>query len=223
MKTILFQGDSITDCGRARKEADNIFLKSYYKMTKKTPMGNGYPALISSELKGEYSFINRGVGGDRILDVYARIVRDIIKLKPDYMSILVGVNDVWHGFDWNNGTEIWRYKKVYNILLEELAAELPEMKIMIMEPFILKGTATADRQDQPDRYSQFRKSIDEVAEISKKLADKHDLKFIPLQKIFDEEAKNVPAEALLSDGVHPTEKGHELIKTEWLKAFNEIK
>lgn len=223
MKTILFQGDSITDCGRLRKEPDNALLKSFYKITGKSPLGSGYPALIASEAAGEYNFINRGVSGDRILDVYARIVRDIIKIKPDYISILVGVNDIWHGFDWNNGTGVGRYEKVYNILLEELKAELPETKIMIMEPFILEGSATANRKDQPERFSQFRKGMDEVAGIAKNLAESHNLKFIPLQKVFDEAAKSCLNESLLSDGVHPTPKGHELIKREWLKTFNEIK
>ena len=223
MKTILFQGDSITDCGRLRTDSANPILKGFAKLQGKTPLGNGYPALVAKEFQGEYNLINRGVGGDRILDVYARIVRDIIKIKPDYMSLLVGVNDIWHGFDWNNGTGIERYEKVYNILLEELKTELSNTKIIILEPFILEGTATANREGMPDRFTQFKDGMNKVSEITKKLSEKHNLKFVPLQSIFDEATKIHSASDLLSDGVHPTLKGHELIKNEWLKAFNEIK
>lgn len=226
MKTILFQGDSITDCGRVREEKPNNIMKCYYKIAKRTPLGNGYPALVTDEInktkQGEYTFINKGVSGDRIPDVYARIVRDIIEIKPDYMSLLIGVNDVWHGLDWGNGTGIKRFEKVYNILLEELKEEIPETKIMILEPFVLEGPATADREGQTGRYKKFRSGVEEVAAIAKKLADRHGIKFIPLQSILDEEAEKAPATSLLSDGVHPTAKGHELIKREWIKAFDEL-
>ena len=220
MKTILFQGDSITDCGRIRDEKK---INVITKLRKKSLLGSGYPALVAKELDGKYNFYNKGVSGDRILDVYARIIRDVIKINPDYMSLLVGVNDVWHGFDWNNGTGIKRFEKVYNIFIEELKEELPNMKIMILEPFVLKGPATDNRPDQPDRFIQFDKAVKEHAEITRKIAEKYDLKFVPLQKVLDDAASKVSPTELLSDGVHPTEKGHELIKQEWLKAFNEIK
>ncbi|MCQ2440740.1 MAG: GDSL-type esterase/lipase family protein [Clostridia bacterium] len=86
MKKILFFGDSITDCGRNRDNDDSL--------------GQGYPLLIKSELGFEnperYTFLNRGISGNRIVDLYARIKKDLINLAPDYVSILIGVNDVWH-------------------------------------------------------------------------------------------------------------------------------
>ena len=127
MKTILFQGDSITDCGRLRP-TNNSFVKFYNKLKKKTPLGPGYPALVADELKGGYSFVNRGVGGDKAADVYSRIVADIINVKPGVMSLLVGVNDVWREFDQNCGTGLERFKKIYTILIEEILEELPETK-----------------------------------------------------------------------------------------------
>lgn len=222
MNTILFQGDSITDCGRVRNESNNYFVRCYNIIKRKTPLGNGYPALVAAELGDGFNFVNRGVGGDRILDVYARIVRDIIKVKPDCMSLLVGVNDVWHGLDFNNGTGIERFEKVYNIFLEEIKEELPDTKLIIFGAFVLEGTATANRPDQPDRYKKFRAGVEEVASITKALAEKHGHKFIDLQSIFDEAEKTVSAKELLSDGVHPTAKGHELIKNEWIKAYKEL-
>lgn len=227
MKTILFQGDSITDCGRVRNKEKNILEKWRNKILKKTHLGGGYPALVSSELSSvcpdEYEFYNRGVSGDRVPDVYARIVRDIIKIRPDYLSILVGVNDVWHGLDFNNGTGAERYERVYNLLIEEIKAELPDIKIMILEPFVLEGPATANRKGQPQRYERFRGEVIEMAKIAESVADKHSLKFVPLQEILDEAATKCKPADLLSDGVHPTAKGHKLIKKEWIKAFDEIK
>ena len=125
MKTILFQGDSITDCGRYRKATDSkqetLALFRDGKLFKKiTALGDGYPAMVAAELEskypGKYKYINRGVGGDRITDVYSRIVQDIINLKPDYMSLLVGVNDVWRAFDSGYGTGTARFEKIYDIL-----------------------------------------------------------------------------------------------------------
>ncbi len=232
MKTILFQGDSITDCHRYREATDNkqssIALFSGGKLIKKvTAMGEGYPKLVSQELEknvpGTYKFYNRGVSGDRIPGVYARIVKDIIKLKPDYMSLLVGVNDVWRNFDSEGtGTGTVRFEKVYNMLIEELKEEFPELKMIIMGPFLLHGIASDNRPDEPDRFEKFSSGVAEMADIAKKLAEKHGLKFVDLQAMFDEAVKTTPAIELTGDGVHPTLKGHELIKEEWLKAFSEI-
>ena len=228
MKTILFQGDSITDCGRIRvEESSNLIKDLMNKLKNKTVLGCGYPAKVTAglqkELPGLYRYENRGVSGDTIINVYARIVRDIINLKPDYMSLLIGVNDVWRGIDNNYATGKDRFEKVYDILLSELRQELPDMKIMIMEPFVLEGTATVNTKEKPDRYERFQKGVSEVAEISKRLADKYGCKFVPLQSELDKVAKEKGSSYLSADGVHPSDRGHELIMNEWIKAFNEIK
>jgi lysophospholipase L1-like esterase len=213
MKRILFQGDSITDADRAR--ADDKYI------------GRGYPLLVKAQLgvehNGEYDFINKGISGNRVIDLYARIKKDIINLAPDYISILIGVNDVWHGIDWANGTGYERFYKVYSMLVAELKAELPNIKIMILEPFVLKGYATANREDQPERFKIFREGVLEMARLAKRVAEENGIKFVPLQEKFDEAAKTAPDTYWLGDGVHPTAMGHELIKREWLKAFGEIK
>ena len=122
-KLILFQGDSITDCGRSRE---------YDDMT-----GNGYPTMVKGEIgykyPGKYSFVNKGISGNRIIDVYARINSDIINLKPDYMSLLIGVNDVWHELGGRcNGISAEKYEKIYSMLIEEIMGALPKIKIMIL-------------------------------------------------------------------------------------------
>ncbi len=227
MKTILFQGDSITDCGRIREESDSAITKFYKKLHKNTPLGSGYPAKVTAQLQKEfpglYKYENRGVGGDTIINVYARIVRDIINIKPDYMSLLIGVNDVWRSIDNNYGTGKARFEKVYDIVLSELREELPDMKIMIMEPFVLEGSASVNTKEMPDRYEVFKKGVTEAAEIARKLAEKYDCKFIEIQSKLDEVAKVKGSSYLSADGVHPSDAGHELIKNEWIKAFNEIK
>lgn len=211
IKTILFQGDYITDCGRDRSDFEDL--------------GSGYPRLVEAHIglenPGEFIFINNGVSGNRVPDIYARIVGDIITLHPDYMSILIGVNDVWRSVDSGCGTGIKRFQKVYDMLLEEIKEELPETKIIILEPF-LRGLATDDREYFPDRYSVFRKGVAELSVIAKKIAEKHGDLFFELQSIFDEAAAKAPSPYWFSNGVHSTAKGHELIKKQWLKAFDRL-
>ena len=138
MQTILFQGDSITDAGRSREIERNG--------------GWGYATLVKAQLgyedPGKYQFYNRGVGGDRIVDVYARMNTDIIQLKPDVMSILAGVNDVWSQIRWENGSSPEKYGKIYSMLIEEVKEALPDIKIMILEPFVLRGEATNEFWDR---------------------------------------------------------------------------
>lgn len=231
MKTILFQGDSITDCGRYRKATDTkqetIGIFRDGKLFKKiTALGDGYPAMVTAELKnkcpGKYKYINKGVGGDRITDIYARIEREIIAVKPDYMSILVGVNDVWRTFDSGYGTGTKRFEKVYDMLLEDTLTEFPDVKIMVMGPYVLHGPAADNTPEQPNRFAEFSAAVAEMADIAKKLADKYGCAYIDLQAMFDEAVKTTPASEFTGDGVHPTAKGHELIKNEWLKTFAKI-
>lgn len=213
MKKILFQGDSITDAGRSRENLADL--------------GPGYTRLIASYLgfenPGEYEFVNRGIGGNRIPCLYSRRENDIFALNPDYMSILIGVNDVWHGLDLGEVVTPEEFEEVYGKLIEETKALNPNVKIMLMEPFILHGHATDYSPKGVARWDEFREGVEIKAAIVKKLAEKYDLKFVPLQKELDAAAENAPAGFLSGDGVHPSIYGNELIKRQWLKAFEEIK
>ena len=204
---ILFQGDSITDAGRSR-ENDNC-------------LGIGYPHLVKAALGFErpatYQFFNRGISGNRIVDVYARIKRDIINLSPDIMSILIGVNDVWHEVsDSPNGVDADKFYKIYDMLIEEIKEALPDIKIMILEPFALNAAATEGN------WNYFETEVAKRAVMAKKIADKYGLTYIPLQESFNKLCEKAPANFWLGDGVHPTEAGHEFIKTEWIKAFKAL-
>lgn len=204
---ILFQGDSITDAGR--------------NWSNDVDLGKGYAHLVEASLgfeaPNQYEFFNRGISGNRIVDLYARIKRDVINLKPDVMSILIGVNDVWHEVGDNpNGVDNDKFFKIYSMFIEEIKEALPNIKIMILEPFVLEGPATTEHWEYFDTETKKR------AQMARKIAEKFGLPFIELQKGFDELATKAPNTYWLGDGVHPTAKGHEFIKTEWLKAFKAL-
>ena len=206
---VLFQGDSITDASRSRETDNNP--------------GLGYPNLIKSQLMfeypGEYEFFNRGISGNRVTDLLARMKVDMINLKPDVMSILIGVNDVWHEVDREparkNGVRADFYETIYNLLISELKSALPTLRIMIMEPFVLEASATQAH------WEEFKREVTLRAEAAKRVAQKNGLEYIPLQEKFDEACQKQPADYWLIDGVHPTAAGHELIAREWIKVFQQ--
>ncbi len=214
-KTILFQGDSITDSARIREEELGVFPGHGYATMSMGEIGLRYPE--------EYKCLNRGISGNRIVDVYARIKSDIINLKPDYMSILIGVNDVWHEFSHENGVDAEKFEKIYSMLIEEVKEALPHIKIMILEPFVLKSTATTSNANHEDLYPLFRTETEKRAAAAKRVAEKYGLKFIPLQEKFDAVYNPENPSCWLWDGVHPSPAGHMLISKEWIKAFEEIK
>ena len=163
-----------------------------------------------------YKIINRGISGNRVVDLYARIKMDIINLKPDVMSILIGVNDVWHEVGHQNGVDAEKFYKIYSMLIEEIKEALPNIKIMILEPFVLEASATENAIDV------FKTEVAKRSEKAKLISEKYGLTFIPLQEKLNEAAKAASNSHYLADGVHPTAAGHELIKREWLKAFQSL-
>lgn len=203
---ILFQGDSITDAGRNKEKPENL--------------GTGYPRFVAGTLDfeqpGKYEFINRGISGNRIVDVYARIKRDIINLQPDVMSLLIGVNDVWHEFSRQNGVDAEKFEMIYELMIQEIKKALPDVKIMLLGAYLENGTALIDHDYD---YALFRSEVEKRAEIARRIAEKYGFPFVDLQKKFDEALERGPMEAVTQDGVHPTSGGVELIKRAWLEAF----
>jgi lysophospholipase L1-like esterase len=201
---ILFLGDSITDMGRDRGD-DNVWK------------GNGYVFYVAGDIKREdpsIEVINRGISGDRIVDLYARIKRDVWNLKPDVLSILIGVNDVWHEINDKNGVELDRFIKVYEMLISDTLKVLPQVKIVLCEPFVLKGTATEEK------YERFLQ-VKEYAKAVKVLAEKYSLEFLPLQGAFDKASAKTCSKDYLYDGVHPDIAGARLIADEWMSLYNQ--
>ena len=204
---ILFFGDSITDANRNRE--GDFSLGNY---------GLGFVRSVAGTLMCEaadrYEIFNRGIGGNRVVDLYARVKIDCWNLKPDVLNILIGVNDVWHELAAQNGVELDRFEKVYQTMLKETKERLPNTTIILCEPFILKGKVTEEK------YDEFL-AVREYAKVVKKLAEEFDCYFIPLQEKIDAFAEKYGVEACLSDGVHPAIGGAQLIANEWLKLFKE--
>ena len=205
MKTILFQGDSITDAGRNREEPLDL--------------GKGYPNLIAGRLgldyPGKYQFLNRGISANRVVDIYSRIKQDIPLLKPDVLSILVGINDVWHDLDFRNGMGASKFKTMYRMLLDEVMEALPETRILLMEPFVLPGTDISFAVDW------FVEETAARAGIVQELAREYGLSFLPLQEDLNRLASLMPEAYWLSDGVHPTICFHQYIADKWIHTFLE--
>lgn len=202
-QVILFQGDSITDCGRSREA--NV---------PNAGLGGGYPFMTAAHLlcaKAEdgLKFFNRGISGNRIVDLYARWKVDGLNLNPDVISILIGVNDTWHAFGSNNGVEVPRYEQFYRMLLEWTVQTRPEATLVLCEPFVYVCGAVSP---------EWVPEINQRREVVRKMAKEFDAIFIPYQEIFDAALKRAPAEYWLGDGVHPTLAGHQLMAEAWLKA-----
>ena len=122
------------------------------------------------------------------------------------------MNDVWHKWIGNdNGVDADKYYDVYDMLIQHTLKELPDVKIVIMEPFVLKSTATEGC------YDEFRKEVELRAEMARKIAKKYSLLFIPLQEDFDEAVHKAPVECWLADGVHPALAGSQLIADKWIE------
>ena len=214
MKKILFMGDSITDAGRDKENHRHL--------------GYGYATMVSGVLGAQepfqYEFVNRGISGNRVVDLFGRTRADMIAHQPDYMSILIGINDVWHEYTRHNGVTLEKFEMVYNLLIEEIKKEIPNVKLLILEPFLLPGSATCNCEEHPARWDYFEPETKLRAQAARRVAEKHGIVFVPLQEIFDKANVGAPHDAYwLRDGVHPTAMGHELIKNEWLKAFEKIK
>ena len=213
MKKILFMGDSITDASRNREFDQN--------------KGCGYATMVSGELGFKepyaYEFVNRGISGNRIIDLHARIRKDLINLQPDYVSILIGVNDVWHEYTQQNGVAVDKFEILYDMMIQELQRDIPGVKIMILEPFVLPGMKTSNDEEHPDRWEHFNSETPLRAAVAKRIAEKYNLVFVPLQERFDKAFAAAPEGYWLYDGVHPTAAGHYLIKQAWLEGFEKLR
>ncbi len=205
---LLFFGDSITDMGRSR-EPDGVSAFDY---------GISYVFRIAGELLSrpvkDYQILNRGIAGDSIVSLYQRLKPDVWVQKPDVLTILIGVNDLWHDIDGMDiGVELPRFQKVYRALIEETRERLPDIQIILAEPFVLPGTAT------DPMYDRFL-DIEKYAQAVRELAGEYGLYFLPLQEAFRRAAAQTDAKYFLYDGIHPGPAGAKLIADAWLALFD---
>jgi len=202
---VLFQGDSITDAGRKKKDP---------KANDFSSLGRGYAMMISSQLLSRFPSLglqchNRGISGHKVPDLAARWDRDCIDMKPALLSILIGVNDIWHKLNGNYDGTVQDYKRQLDELLARTKENLPSTPIVICEPFALRCGAVHDKW-----FPEF----DERRLACREISDKHQCIWVPFQSMFDEAVnEQTKPNYWAGDGVHPSMAGHSLMTTAWLK------
>ena len=201
---ILFQGDSITDAHRDKKSAEpNNF----------DALGRGYANMAASALLGAHAPLrlqcyNRGISGHKVPDLAARWQSDTIDLKPAVLSILIGVNDIWHKLNGKYDGTVEDYEQGFAKLLSDTRDALPDTRLVICEPFVLRCGAVNDTW-----FPEF----DERRAAAKSVADAAGTTWVPFQSMFDEAVNDAtPASYWAGDGVHPTMAGHALMAKTWL-------
>jgi lysophospholipase L1-like esterase len=204
---VVIIGDSITDCGRARDAADDS----------PEALGNGYVAITNALVAVEGAarkivMINRGVSGDTIRDLEARWDRDVLDLRPDWLVVMIGVNDVWREFDERASMRALavtpsEYERIYDALLTRARPHL--RGLVLLSPFHV----------QPDRTHPMRSKVEVFAGIVKRLAARHGAFFVDTQAAFDWMLFHVGVTQLAPDHVHPTLLGHTVIANALLTAL----
>jgi lysophospholipase L1-like esterase len=196
--SILFQGDSITDGGRGRSADPNHIL------------GHGYAFIIAAKYGAAFpeknlKFLNRGVSGNTVIELEKRWQQDTIALKPDVLSILIGVND--------NRLEIPgdQYERIYDKLLADAREANPDIRLVLCAPFALPVGK------KKEHYDAWLAGIRQRRDIVARLAMKHGAAFVDFQPVFEAACKKAPAEYWIWDGVHPTYPGHQLMADEWAR------
>ncbi len=210
-KVVLFQGDSITDAGRDRGRENSA--------NDARAMGSGYAFLIASHFLAERSnmnlkFYNRGISGSKVFQLAERWDKDCLALKPDLISILIGVNDIWHTLNGNYQGTVEIYEKDYRALLKRTQRGLPGVKLVVCEPFVLRCGAVNEKWfPEFDRYRA----------AAKRIAGNFDAVFVPFQSAFDEAVKHASPSYWAADGVHPTMAGSYLMGHTWTNAVSRAK
>lgn len=198
--TILFQGDSITDCSRNK--------------LKRTDLGNGYVNLIYHFLQTHHNnlninCINKGIYGNRTIDLKFRWRLDTLRINPDVLSLLAGINDTWRKYDFNLATSTEKFEENYRYLLESSLEKNPNLRIILLSPFLLPHT---------DHQLLWFEDLNPKIQVVENLAKEYHTLYIPLQEIFNESlTPEKDVHYWTVDGVHPTPEGHMLIAKEWLK------
>lgn len=202
-QVVLIQGDSITDCGRNYEDLSLL--------------GQGYAGVIDKMYRllfpeTKVTFINKGISGNRVKDLLERYDADFKMIRPDFISILIGINDTWRRYDSNDPTSTESFEKTYRELLMKIKKDMPECKIMLIEPFVLNSLE--------DR-STWREDLDPKIKVVRTLAKEYADYYLPLDGIFAKnEVEQYTCQQMAGDGVHPSALGHGIIAEEYLKALS---
>ncbi|MGA7385421.1 MAG: SGNH/GDSL hydrolase family protein [Methylocella sp.] len=205
--TLLMIGDSITDCGRGRPVGEAVG----------GDLGNGYVALIHAMLgatcpQRRIRIRNTGISGQTVRDLAARWQSDVLDLKPDWLSIMIGINDVWRQFDAPLQTEGHVSLDEYASILERLVRTTrPQLKgLVLMTPYFI----------EPNRADPMRAMMDRYGEVVRQLAGEYQAILVDTQAAFERVLTEVHPMALAADRVHPNLAGHMILARAFLKALN---
>jgi lysophospholipase L1-like esterase len=203
---ILFQGDSITDAGRKKDDSS---------INAAAALGSGYAMIAASDILYKYAeknvkIYNRGISGNKVYQLAERWDKDCLDLKPNVLSILIGVNDFWHKILGKYEGTIETYRNDFKALLDRTKQKLPGVRLIIGEPYAVKGIKAVDEKWYPE-FNEYRAAAKEIAQL-------YDAVFIPYQAIYDKAQKEAPGVYWTGDGVHPTLAGANLMAHAWTEA-----
>lgn len=203
---LLFIGDSITDCERARPVGEGLF----------GAVGKGYVALVEGLLGAIHPahairVVNMGTSGNTVVDLQARWDTDVVAQRPDWLVIMIGVNDVWRQFDLPRQREIHVSPETYAKTLDALVARsrTAVKGLVLMTPFYI----------EPNRADAMRKKMDDYGAIVRETAARHGVLFVDTQAAFDGVLQHMHANAIAWDRVHPNVIGHAIIARAFLNAI----
>ena len=190
---VVFFGDSVTDtCHQVKKEY---------------PYGSGYVLMVDSHINTNFcdlnvKMYNKGINGNRTKDLMARVEEDVNSLHPNFVFMLIGVNDSWRRFDQNDPTSVEQFVQNYKTILNSILNKNPKVQIILSTPFIIKST---------DWVLPLEDDLNEKINAILKIASEYQLPIIPLHQLMPQYGEKITLEMVSRDGVHPTIVGHALI------------
>ncbi|MCD8372655.1 MAG: GDSL-type esterase/lipase family protein [Clostridia bacterium] len=195
---IVFLGDSITDCDRDRAD--------------ETSLGNGYVKVLSDKLRPIYpdmdiQLLNKGISGNEVCDVLARVKRDAIDENPDVCVLMIGINNVIHQFKYGKMLDLKQFERDYTDLLDKIKEA--GTTLICLEPFLMPA---------PDKLRMrplFNKELEIIHRIAVEKADE----FVAYDEMFNGLSESIPYTQYSEDGVHPTHRGSRLIADTAIKAI----
>ena len=218
-RTLLYIGDSITDGGWGNSGGTMKPSEERKLWDLNHIFGHGYMFLCAATLMadnpGEYEIYNRGISGNTVGDLAARWDKDAIKLSPDLISILVGVNDVAEAMNRNRQFDVEAWTEKYDSLLCATEKALPGVKIVLCTPFVAKSGKIGNAEN----FESWQNNTEACAEAVRQLAEKHNAVLVPFDELFANLTTPSP-DYWIWDGIHPTAAGHKKMADLWLSLFN---
>ena len=221
-KKIIFLGDSITEAGVYDTEVgipyDGELIYPNY---------TGFITLLSRNIKENIELVGKGIGGDKVSDLLTRYRDDVIKLNPDKVFIYIGINDVWHKYDFGTGSDIDLYEKGLRAIISDIKSL--GSKIVLCTPTVI-GENTGDFElgnqfKNVETMEKMNGDLDTFSDVVRKLSNEYETELLDLRKIFmdylaENNLNNDAAGILTTDGVHLNGQGNKLIADQMIKFIN---